>query len=316
MLTTKINVLILILIINSVTFNSVYSRKCKHKEYECENKQSCISRSYICNGVNDCSDGSDESVCSSSKISSTISSSTISSSTISSSTISSTTISSTTISSTILSSTISSTSILDLFLGPMKGYIMGTRQKIYNNIGSLYLCASLCIHTSCQSINYIGGLEECHLNNSSKGDIGLEFINDSNSIYYSKIYATTSSTTSSTKSSTKSSSTSSTRSSTTSSTDDLRSMDLIVISDKIVNKNLKDGNNYVTYVIPISIVIVIGFVVIKRRQHFRNRAVPIAVPIDIVQSKGNISTDNIYLTPYPIESEMYEPIHNYEEINT
>jgi len=93
-------------------------------------------------------------------------------------------------------------------------------------------------------------------------------------------------------------------------------MDLIVISDKIVNKNLKDSNNYVTYVIPISIVIVIGFVVIKRRQHFRNRAVPIAVPIDIVQSKGNISTDNIYLTPYPIESEMYEPIHNYEEINT
>ena len=47
----KIQVLILILIINSVTFNSVYSKKCKHKEYECVDKQRCIPRSYICNGL-------------------------------------------------------------------------------------------------------------------------------------------------------------------------------------------------------------------------------------------------------------------------
>ena len=59
----KIQVLILILIINSVTFNSVYSKKCKHKEYECVDKQRCIPRSHICNGVNDCSDNSDERVC-------------------------------------------------------------------------------------------------------------------------------------------------------------------------------------------------------------------------------------------------------------
>ena len=36
---------------------------------------------------------------------------------------------------------------------------------------------------------------------------------------------------------------------------------------------------------------------------------------DIVECTDNISTNNIYLTPYPIESEIYEPINNYEEIN-
>ena len=120
---------------------------------------------------------------------------------------------------------------------------------------------------------------------------------------------------------------------------------LTVTSDKIVkqNKNLKNNNYTIYIIIPISIVIgvivfvVIVFVVIKKKKKsidFRNRFITnynnsIYEPrsIHIVQSTDNnistdnistdnISIDNIYLTPYTNASEMYEPIHNYEEINT
>jgi hypothetical protein len=128
----------------------------------------------------------------------------------------------------------------------------------------------------------------------------------------------------------------------------LPSTSLTVISDKIVKQN--NNNNNTIYIIPISIVIVIGvivFVVIKKKnvQDFRNRLITNynnsiyrPRPIHIVKSTDNlstdnnistdnlstdnnistdnISTDNIYLTPYTNASEMYEPIHNYEEINT
>ena len=378
----KIQVLLLILIINSITFNSVYSSKCKHKEYECKDKKSCIPRSHICNGIKDCRDSSDENKCS-------------------------------TISSTILSTIVPSithTSILDLFLGPMKGYIMGNSHKVYNHIGLLELCATLCIHTpSCKSINYIESYEQCHLNSQILGDIGVEFIGDSGSVYYSKIYSSTpsiksistsssipsSSTTSTLTSSFTSTLTSSTMSTLTStltytltslttrtasstltslttrtasstltslttrtasstltsltnSINILPSTSLTVTSDKIVkqHKNLKNNSNkYTIYIIiPISIVTVIGvivFVVIKRRHtspDFKDRIVTNynnsiygPRPIHIVQSIDNISTDNvltdntstdnvltdnIYLTPYTNAFEMYEPIHNYEEINT
>jgi len=81
------------------------------------------------------------------------------------------------------------TSLLDLFLGPRIGYIMGNSHKVYNNIGILELCAALCLRTlSCQSINYIEDYGQCHLNSRVRGDPGVEFIDDSDSVYYSKIY--------------------------------------------------------------------------------------------------------------------------------
>ena len=166
----KIQVLILILIINSVTFNSVYSKKCKHKEYECVDKQRCIPRSYICNGVNDCGDSSDESRCGPSTTVPTIPSNIDPS----------------------ITHSITHTSILDLFLEPRKGHIIGNSHTVYNHIGLLELCATLCIHTpSCQSINYIESYEQCHLNSQNFWDIGVEFIGDSDSVYYSKIHSST-----------------------------------------------------------------------------------------------------------------------------
>ena len=354
----KIQVLLLILIINSITFNRVYSKKCKHKEYECVDKQRCIPRSHICNGIKDCRDSSDENKCST--MTSTISS-----------------IISSTMTSTI-DPTITHTSILDLFLKPRKGHIIGNSHTVYNHIGLLELCATLCIHTpSCQSINYIESYEQCHLNSQIFGDIGVEFIGDLGSVYYSKIYSSTSSikftssstisssttsthtssstisssttstiTSSSTTSTINSSSTisssttstitssstissstkstitsSSTISSSTTSINILPSTSLTVISDKIIKQ--KNNNNYTIYIIPISIVIVIGVIVLvvikkQKTKDFRDRIVTNynntiyrPRPTHIVKS-----TDNIYLTPYTNASEIYEPIHNYEEINT
>ena len=81
------------------------------------------------------------------------------------------------------------TSVLDLFLGPRIGYIMGDSHKVYSNVGLLELCAELCVQThSCQSINYIEDYGQCHLNSHVIGDPGVEFMDDSDSVYYSKIY--------------------------------------------------------------------------------------------------------------------------------
>lgn len=81
------------------------------------------------------------------------------------------------------------TSVLDLFLGPRIGHIMGDSHKVYNNIGMLELCASLCVQThTCQSINYMEDYGQCHLSNHVIGDSGVEFMDNSESIYYSKVY--------------------------------------------------------------------------------------------------------------------------------
>jgi len=81
------------------------------------------------------------------------------------------------------------TSVLDLFLGPRIGYIIGDSHKIINDVEMLELCAALCIQASnCHSINYIEEYGYCHLNSHVTGDIGVEFIYDSNSVYYAKMY--------------------------------------------------------------------------------------------------------------------------------
>ena len=80
-------------------------------------------------------------------------------------------------------------SILDLFLGPRLGHIMGDSHKVYNDIGMLEMCAVLCVSTTtCHSINYIEGYRQCHLSNHVIGDSDVVFLEDANSVYYSKIY--------------------------------------------------------------------------------------------------------------------------------
>ena len=81
------------------------------------------------------------------------------------------------------------TSVLDLFLGPRLGHIMGDSHKVYNDIGMLELCAALCVSTkTCYSINYMEDYRQCHLSNHVIGDSDVEFVEDANSVYYSKIY--------------------------------------------------------------------------------------------------------------------------------
>ena len=81
------------------------------------------------------------------------------------------------------------TSVLDLFLGPRLGHIMGDSHKVYNDIGMLELCAALCVSTkTCHSINYMEDFRQCHLSNHVIGDSDVDFLEDTNSVYYSKIY--------------------------------------------------------------------------------------------------------------------------------
>uniref|UniRef100_A0A6C0EKS0 Apple domain-containing protein n=1 Tax=viral metagenome TaxID=1070528 RepID=A0A6C0EKS0_9ZZZZ len=82
------------------------------------------------------------------------------------------------------------TSPLELFNGPLRGYIVGNNMNVYNDVGSVELCASLCIQRpSCQSINYMENFDQCQITSHIIGDTNIEFKNGSNSVYYYKIVA-------------------------------------------------------------------------------------------------------------------------------
>jgi hypothetical protein len=344
----KIQVLLTILILNSITFNSVYSTKCKHKEYECKDKKRCIPRSYICNGVRNCRDGSDENKCST---------------TTNTYTTTYTTTTGECRNGKIFSSCGSPCEATCVHPNPQCIQVCATGcfcpkdKPIYdtksNKCVTLIQCATL---TSISAVAKTPATKPYTATTSSLSTISSSttLSASSTTLTYSTISLSTTFTYSTT-------SLSSTLTSSTNSVNTLPSRSLTITSDKIVkqHKNLKNNNNkYTIYIIPISIVIVIGvivFVVIKKQktQDFNDRIVTNynnsiygPRPIHIVQSidnistdnistdnistdnistdnistdnisTDNISTDNIYLTPYTNASEMYEPIHNYEEINT
>lgn len=85
----------------------------------------------------------------------------------------------------------STTSILDLFLPPQIGFILGTTLTTYTDIPNIYECLQICVNNRrCLSLNYNKNLQYCHLTRHVLEDhVNNQIIhlnNDFDYVYYEK----------------------------------------------------------------------------------------------------------------------------------
>jgi hypothetical protein len=77
-------------------------------------------------------------------------------------------------------------SILDLFVGPVNGYLTGDNLLVVNDINNVEACAAFCLsNRRCMSFNFL--YHHCHINSGVRGDQDTEFImNAHGAVYYEK----------------------------------------------------------------------------------------------------------------------------------
>ena len=79
------------------------------------------------------------------------------------------------------------TSIMDLFVGPVNGYLSVENLLVVNDIKSVEECADYCIinNRRCVSFNFL--YNHCHINTRVRGDSGTDFVvNSHGAVYYEK----------------------------------------------------------------------------------------------------------------------------------